>query len=103
MTEPGVAGPSPAVVRRDRPTMYFIGVTTGQSSIMRLFPVWAGILGIADAQLVGVDAPLHADAGIYRAAVDQIKDDVLSLGALVTTHKVDLLAAAADLFDELDP
>ena len=24
-----------------RPTMYFIGVTTGQSSIMRIFPIWA--------------------------------------------------------------
>ncbi|MBK8047339.1 MAG: hypothetical protein IPK16_09605 [Anaerolineales bacterium] len=25
------------------------------------------------------------------------------LGAVVTTHKIDLLAAARDLFDELDP
>ena len=103
MTQPGVAGSSAAVVRRDRPTMYFIGVTTGQSAIIGLFPIWAGILGIADAQLVGVDAPLHADPGTYRAAVRQIRDDPLSLGALVTTHKVDLLAAADDLFDELDP
>ena len=32
-----------------------------------------------------------------------IKDDPLSLGALVTTHKIDLFAACADLFDEIDP
>ena len=28
------------------PTMYFIGVTTGQSSIMRIFPIWAKALGL---------------------------------------------------------
>ena len=32
-----------------------------------------------------------------------IKRDPLSLGALVTTHKVNLLKASRDLFDELDP
>jgi shikimate dehydrogenase len=92
----------PSIVTRDRPTMYFIGVTTAQSSIMRLFPVWAEILGLHDAQLVGVDLPIHADAQRYRQAVAQIKDDPLSLGALVTTHKVDLMEAAGDLFDDLD-
>jgi len=90
------------VVTRDRPTMYFIGVTTSQSSIMRLFPEWVTILELGDAELVGVDLPLHADPHQYRRAVAQIKDDPLSLGALVTTHKVDLLAATRDLFDDLD-
>ena len=28
-----------------RPTMYFIGVTTTQSSIMKTFPIWAEALG----------------------------------------------------------
>ena len=28
------------------PTMYFIGVTTGASSIMKVFPEWAKALGI---------------------------------------------------------
>jgi shikimate dehydrogenase len=90
------------IVRRDRPTMYFVGVTTGSSSIMRLFPVWAGILGLGEAQLIGVDCPLHADPQQYRQAVAQIKYDPLSLGALVTTHKLDLLEAALPMFDELD-
>src|SRR5262249_47344252 len=35
-------------------------------------------------------------------AVDFIKTDPLSLGALVTTHKVNLLKASRDLFDKLD-
>ena len=82
--------------------MYFIGVTTGQSSIMRLFPEWVTILGLGDAELVGVDLPIHADRDRYRRAVTEIKDDPLSLGALVTTHKVDLLEATRDLFDDLD-
>ena len=34
--------------------------------------------------------------------MDFIKHDPLSLGALVTTHKIDLLAACRDMFDELD-
>ena len=80
--------------------MYFIGVTTGQSSITRLFPEWVTILGLGDAELVGVDLPIHADRDRYRDTVTQIKDDPLSLGALVTTHKVDLLEATRDLFDD---
>jgi shikimate 5-dehydrogenase len=86
-----------------RPTFYFIGVTTQASSIMRVFPAWAKHLGLTDAVLVGIDFPLHADPAAYRAAVDFIKRDPLSLGALVTTHKIDLFAAARDLFDEIDP
>src|SRR2546429_2696380 len=90
------------IVQQDVPTMYFIGVTTGQSSIMRLFPLWAEILGLNRAQLVGVDLPLHAGTEQYRQAIAQIKEDPLSLGALVTTHKIDLLQATSDMFDSLD-
>ena len=85
-----------------RPTMYFIGVTTGQSSIMRVFPRWAEALGL-DAVLVGIDLEIHARPEEYRRVVEFLRTDPLSLGALVTTHKIDLLAAARDLFDELDP
>ncbi|MBV9228744.1 MAG: shikimate dehydrogenase, partial [Chloroflexi bacterium] len=90
------------IVQRDTPTMYFIGVTTAQSAMMRLFPLWAEILGLDGAQLIGVDLPLQADPEQYRQAVAQIKYDPLSLGALITTHKIDLFDAAADLLDELD-
>ena len=90
--------PAPA----DRPTMYFIGVTTGQSSIMRLFPIWAEALGI-DGIIKGIDISIHAPEEDYRAVVEFIKRDPNSLGALVTTHKIDLLAACRDLFDYLDP
>jgi shikimate 5-dehydrogenase len=86
-----------------RPTLYFIGVTTGQSSIMRVFPAWAAHLGLRDAVIEGIDFPLHADPAAYREAVGFIKRDPLSFGALVTTHKIDLFAACEDQFDEIDP
>lgn len=84
------------------PTMYFVGVTTTKSSIMKVFPKWSDILGLG-AQIVGYDAPPHAPAEVYRAIVDHIKTDPLSMGALVTTHKIDLLEATRDRFEFLDP
>jgi shikimate 5-dehydrogenase len=82
--------------------MIFIGVTTGSSAMMHVFPRWSEVLGLG-AQLLGYDAPLHAPAETYRAIVEHIKRDPHIHGALVTTHKIDLLAACRDLFDELDP
>ncbi|MCL2544962.1 MAG: shikimate dehydrogenase [Clostridia bacterium] len=87
----------------DRPTIYFIGVTTGKSSIMRVFPRWAEALGLGGAVIRGFDLPPHAPAEQYRAVVDFIKGDPLSLGALVTTHKLDLFAACRGQFDYIDP
>lgn len=84
------------------PTLYFIGVTTGQSSIQRVFPRWASELGLGDVRLQGVDLALHADASEYRRVVEFIRDDPMSRGALVTTHKLDLFEAANHLFDEVD-
>jgi shikimate dehydrogenase len=88
--------------RASKPTMYFIGITTSQSSINGLFPEWAKVMGI-DARLVGIDMEIHADPEEYRKVVDFIKNDELSYGALVTTHKIDLLNACEDMFDYLDP
>lgn len=84
-----------------RPTFYFIGVTTGQSSIMNVFPAWAGHLGLGEVHITGIDFPLHTPAAQYRRVVQFIKTDPLSLGALVTTHKIDLYAACKDLFDDI--
>jgi len=84
-------------------TLYFIGVTTAKSSIMKVFPAWAEHLGLKNAAIRGIDFPLHAPAADYRRAVEFIKRDPLSAGALVTTHKIDLYKACQDLFDEIDP
>ncbi len=82
-------------------TMYFIGVTTGESSIMEVFPYWSRLLEFGDVELKGINLALHDDPAKYREAVEFIRNDPLSLGALVTTHKIDLYNAAHDLFDVL--
>ena len=86
-----------------QPTMYFIGVTTNSSSIMKVFPKWAEELGLKDAVIKGIDFKPHADPALYREAVSFIKEDPMSLGALVTTHKIDLYEACKDMFEYLDP
>ena len=85
------------------PTFYFIGVTTGKSSINKVFPLWMKELGRPDVVLEGMDLKIHDTPAAYRAAVAQIKYDPESIGALVTTHKIDLYDAAKDMFDYLDP
>ena len=82
--------------------MYFIGVTTGSSSIMKVFPEWAKFLGI-DAEIKGFDFKPHDEPEKYLKAVRFIKNDPLSAGALVTTHKLDLLAASREEFEGLGP
>lgn len=83
-----------------RPTFYFIGVTTGSSSIMKVFPAWAEHLGL-DADIRGIDLPIDDKPENYRAVVDFLKHDPLSLGSLVTTHKLNLYKASGDLFDQV--
>lgn len=89
----------PAEVR----TFYFIGMTTGRSSIMKVFPRWAEHLGFGDVQIKGIDCKWHDDPEVYREIVRFLKRDPLSLGGLVTTHKIDLLSASRSEFDYLDP
>jgi len=90
-------------VAATQPTLYFIGVTTAKSSIMKVFPAWADYLGLKGAAIKGIDFPLHAAPEAYREAVAFIRDDPMSLGALVTTHKIDLFNACRDMFDTIDP
>ena len=91
------------VVTKTVPTFYFIGVTTGKSSINNVFPLWMKVLGRPEIVLEGMDCKIHDEPQVYREKVAQIKYDPLSLGALVTTHKIDLLTAAREMFDYLDP
>lgn len=98
-----VTSPHYPIVTKSVPTFYFIGVTTGKSSIMKVFPLWMKVLGREEVVMEGMDRKIHDDRDAYRSAVAQIKYDPLSVGALVTTHKIDLLTASRDMFDYLDP
>jgi shikimate 5-dehydrogenase len=70
---------------------------------MKVFPLWMEELGRREVLLKGMDLRLHDDAENYYKAVSTIKDDPNCLGALVTTHKINLLNAASDMFEYLDP
>lgn len=88
------------IVTKKTPTFFFVGVTTGQSSIMDVFPRWMAALD-RDVVIEGIDHELRDDPAAYRQTVAQIKYDPLSLGGLVTSHKISLADAAGDMFDRL--
>jgi shikimate 5-dehydrogenase len=78
-------------------------VSTGQSSIHRIFPRWTALAGVDAAALTGIDIPVDAPAERYRDAVQTILDDEEAWGGLVTTHKVSVFRWAGDLFTDFDP
>jgi shikimate 5-dehydrogenase len=83
--------------------LVFVGVETGGSSIRTIFPAWRDRLGLGDdVVLDGVDIEVGAPPERYRAVVAALRADESFAGALVTTHKLALYEAAADLFAELD-
>ena len=82
--------------------MGFVGVSTGGSSIRKVFPEWADALRLPTRTLVGHDVALDSPAPVYREVVEAIRDDPQHWGALVTTHKMAVHAAARDLFDDCD-
>jgi shikimate dehydrogenase len=81
----------------------FIGVTTGNSSIMRIWPRWREVLELgSDVELVGRDIPVGAPPAAYRQAVKELIDDAGALGALVTTHKIGVYQEGRELFAGVD-
>ena len=42
-------------LKAEKPTFYFVGVTTSKSSIMKVFPKWAEHLGLGDCPIKGID------------------------------------------------
>ena len=82
--------------------MGFVGVSTGGSSIRKVFPEWADALQLPTRTLVGHDVALDSPPQVYREVVEAIRDDPQHWGALVTTHKMAVHAAARDLFDACD-
>ena len=85
----------------EKRVMRFVGVTTGGSSINKVFPLWSEILDL-NAELVGLDIPIGAPASQYRAAINEMATDASCAGALVTTHKIAMFSAAKDMFESFD-
>jgi shikimate 5-dehydrogenase len=82
------------------PAFAFLGVTTAASSIQRIFPAWMTELGL-DTRLVGFDFAPGSPREAYRPVLERIKTDPAFLGGLITTHKLAVLDAGRDLFDDL--
>jgi shikimate 5-dehydrogenase len=91
------------LVNATQPTLYFLGVSTGSSSIQRVFPSWAQELGLDDAVLRGIDLPVGAPAEQTRRIVDFLANDPLGVGMQITTHKIAVGTDARDLFAKLRP
>ena len=79
--------------------LQFFGVRTAGSSALKLFPKWAEALGISGARIEGVDIDLDSDPQIYRDHLQTIVENEHIRGALVTSHKLNVISAAEDLFD----
>jgi shikimate dehydrogenase len=81
----------------------FVGVTTGSSSIMRIWPRWRDVLELGhDVELVGRDIEVDAPPDAYREAVSELIHDPGAVGALVTTHKIGVYQEGRDLFAGVD-
>jgi shikimate dehydrogenase len=80
----------------------FLGRSTGGSLIHRVFPAWTALLRL-DVTLEGVDLPADAGAAAYRQFVEDVRDDPEVLGAVITSHKLGVHAAARDLLTPADP
>jgi len=85
------------------PIFYFIGVSTAGSLALELFPLWLKTLGLPETAIQGHDIAVRGPREAFREIVRRIREESRTVGALVTTHKMDILAAAEDLFDSLDP
>lgn len=85
-----------------QPSMAFVGVSTSKSSVQQVFPSWTRLLGLHGARLVGHDLPPGAPPRQYRDVIARLRDDDTCAGGLITTHKIGVYRAAADMFDVLD-
>jgi len=83
-------------------SMYFIGVSTAQSSVNRLFPLWVAAAGEPPADLIGLDLSINATPQAYHTAIHKMLRDHTCLGALVTTHKLAIYREAASFFTDFD-
>jgi shikimate dehydrogenase len=84
------------------PTFYFVGVSTSGSLSMKLFPKWLESIGLPKTVIHGHDIEVRGEARKYREIVRHIKEEPRALGGLVTTHKIDIVSSAGDLFDFMD-
>ncbi len=87
-------------IKLNKPTMFFIGVSTHNSFVNQVFQDWIKIID-KDAEIIGVNLDVNCNKSEYVKIVSFIKTQPLALGSLVTTHKVRLYNSTKHLFDNI--
>jgi shikimate dehydrogenase len=91
-----------STARDSRPLMLLVGAGPAGSLVVRLFPVWAQLLGLGPAELGTIDVAPDAGPNQIRRVVEGIRDDARVRGAFVRVHEVAVFRHACQLLDELD-
>ncbi|MGP8065859.1 MAG: shikimate dehydrogenase family protein [Acidimicrobiales bacterium] len=84
------------------PDVVFVGVSTRQSLVHRVWPRWQSVLGTA-CGVRSVELGLGADDADFVRLLDRMRDDAGVAGAVVTAHKVRVFSAGQLCFARLDP
>lgn len=94
--------PSKVATYNGPPVFLFLGTSTAGSSVHQMFSRWSPAFD-PEAQVRGVDIPVHANPEVFRRLVADIADNPHIRGAVITSHKVRVHAACHDLFDSTSP
>ncbi len=87
---------------RSVPDVVFVGVSTGQSLVHRVWPVWQPLLGTT-CGVRGTDLGLGVGDEDYVGLLERLRNDESAAGAVITAHKVRVYAAGEACFARLDP
>ena len=87
---------------RSVPDVVFVGVSTGQSLVHRVWPAWQPLLGTT-CGVRGTDLGLGVGDEDYVGLLERLRNDESAAGAVITAHKVRVYAAGEACFARLDP
>jgi shikimate 5-dehydrogenase len=87
---------------RGPPLVLFLGISTAGSLAHRTFPGWSEIF-CPGAVMRGIDLPEGAGPARFRDLMAAMTASPRVLGAVVTSHKLRLFSACADLLDDAEP
>lgn len=79
---------------------FFLGVSTGQSSVHAFFERWCQAIDVK-ARMLGVDIPIGAPKETYERFFQDYMGSPQIIGGLVTSHKAALFTHCSKLFSHL--
>ncbi|WP_427896066.1 hypothetical protein ACQHIV_19240 [Kribbella sp. GL6] len=97
-----VLRPGELAAYRGAPLIVFVGISTAGSSVHRVHPAWAPLLG-PGTELRGLDLPETVRPDELRRVVSDLCANPAIHGAVVTSHKLRIFGACHELLDASDP